>query len=159
MCLLLSDSVTSHYLKCLFCDSWCRYNFLVLIQNFPTSCLKNIFLQDGNGGIWLIDCNVYVAQEKGQRLVKCHAGDVMDLAVSPSKHFFVTLGIGGRFLVYNYLKRKIVFEHKFPARGCCLLWLPITVIQIQIYRIVWTDKSCWNDHCNDYLIGLNIFNF
>ncbi|KAL3267248.1 hypothetical protein HHI36_011381, partial [Cryptolaemus montrouzieri] len=87
------------------------------------------FAQDGNGGIWILDCNVYVTPEKGKKLIECHAGEVMDLAAAPSNNFFATLGSGGKFLVYNYLTKQIIFDHTFPAKGSCMLWLEVALVR------------------------------
>ncbi|KAK9870280.1 hypothetical protein WA026_006367 [Henosepilachna vigintioctopunctata] len=86
------------------------------------------FAQDGNGGIWLLDCNVYETPEQGKRLIKAHAGAAVDLAVAPFGNFFITLGIGGYFFVYDYIKREIIYEHKFPAKGQCIYWLSMLLI-------------------------------
>lgn len=61
------------------------------------------------------------------QLYKCHAGEVADIVACPWGHFFASLGVDGRFYLYNYVSKKMIFDHQFPAKGVCMLWLPLNV--------------------------------
>ncbi|CAG9762758.1 unnamed protein product [Ceutorhynchus assimilis] len=82
------------------------------------------YAQDGNGGIWLIDLNTDEEPKASQQLYVCHGGKVVGLAACPFGPYIATLGELGTFYLYNYLSKKRVLEHRFPAgatfRVCCL---------------------------------------
>ncbi|KAJ8984435.1 hypothetical protein NQ317_012498 [Molorchus minor] len=88
-----------------------------------------LWLQDGNGGIWLIDLNTEDEPRPSEQLYRCHAGEVRDIANCSFGPYFASLGEGGRLFIYNYLERKRLYEHCFPAKGTCLLWPSLEVVK------------------------------
>lgn len=83
--------------------------------------------QDGNGGLWRIDLNTETEVRPSEQLYQCHAGKVMDIAACPWGMYLASLGEDGRIQVYNYITRKLLFRHQFPAKGRAMIWLPIFV--------------------------------
>lgn len=84
-------------------------------------------IQDGNGGIWLVDLILRVDYEPSERLKVFHAGPIADIAPCPWGPFIASLGIAGTFFVYNYLKKDLVLNYKFIPQGRALIWLPLDV--------------------------------
>lgn len=84
--------------------------------------------KDGNGGIWRVDLTTEKAAEPPVQLYKCHAGGIADIATCPFGPYIATLGTDGYLFLYNYIHKTRVFQHQFPAKGTCMIWLPLTVI-------------------------------
>ncbi|KAG5898603.1 hypothetical protein JTB14_020979 [Gonioctena quinquepunctata] len=83
--------------------------------------------QDGNGGIWRLDLNIDREPEPPVQLYKCHAGKVVDIAACPTGPYLASLGKDGRFYLYNYMTKELVFHQEFPALGRCMIWPGIKV--------------------------------
>lgn len=103
-------------------------------------------MQDGNGGIWHIDLNTEKDPEPAIQLYKSHSGAVADIAASPWGSYFVTLGTDGRLYMYNYLTKRMIFHYQFPAKGKCLLWLPLNVSKL---------NNC-NTNSSQQIVGLRV---
>lgn len=85
------------------------------------------YAQDGNGGIWECDITPAYKPAEPQQLLKCHSGPIMAVQTSPTTHHVATLGRDGRLFMYDYSKRKMVFEHRFNSSGHAMIWLPVTL--------------------------------
>lgn len=105
--------------------------FFIIIKVLRLICIKLLFaFKDGNGGIWHIDLNTEKGSEPSVQLYKSHSGPVADIAASPWGNYFATLGTDGRFFVYNYMAKRMIYHHDFPAKGKCILWLPLGVSKL-----------------------------
>ncbi|XP_014247458.1 uncharacterized protein LOC106665516 [Cimex lectularius] len=87
----------------------------------------HFFLQDKNGGIWMIDLSLSANADPWTKILETHAGPISGLAPSPIGHYFATLGIDGKLLIQNNDKKKIVLTKTFPLKGTALLWLPLEI--------------------------------
>ncbi|XP_050303878.1 cilia- and flagella-associated protein 44 [Anthonomus grandis grandis] len=87
------------------------------------------YAQDGNGGIWLIDLNTEEEPQPSEQLFVCHGGKITGLATCPFATYVATLGELGTFYLYNYVTKRRVLDHKFPAGGVSLLWIPLEIDQ------------------------------
>lgn len=85
------------------------------------------YAQDGNGGIWLVDLALDTTFEPSEQLYWSHSGPVVDVAACPYGPYFASLGVDGRLIFYNYLKRSRIHTHQFKAKGRRMIWLPISV--------------------------------
>lgn len=61
------------------------------------------------------------------QLYKCHAGGVADIAPCPYGPYLATLGVDGRLFLYDYINKTMLFHYQFPAKGVCMLWVPLAV--------------------------------
>ncbi|KAK4886398.1 hypothetical protein RN001_002669 [Aquatica leii] len=101
-----------------------RIMFLGIYQQDDSN---NFFVQDGNGGLWDIDLNTKTNPKPPEQLYKCHGGAVADIAVYPWSNYLFSLGVDGRLQIYNYEKHEFLYSFQHPAKGSCLLYLPISV--------------------------------
>ncbi|KAK5643475.1 hypothetical protein RI129_007320 [Pyrocoelia pectoralis] len=83
------------------------------------------FVQDGNGGIWNIDLNTKTNPKPPIQLYKCHGGAIVDIAACPWGCYLASLGSDGRLQLYQYVKKKLVLSHHYPAKGTCMIWLSL----------------------------------
>lgn len=72
-----------------------------------------------------MDLTTEKVSEPPEQLYKCHAGGVADIATCPYGTYLATLGKDGYLFIYDYVRKIMVFKHKFPAKGVCMLWLPL----------------------------------
>lgn len=84
------------------------------------------------------------------QIYKCHAGKVVDLAPCPFDHYVASFGKDGRLYIYDYVQKKLVFDYEFPAKGCCMIWMPTEVEQMlnndradKTYNHVFLGYSFW----------------
>lgn len=84
--------------------------------------------KDGNGGIWRVDLTTEKQAEPPVQLYKCHAGAVADIASCPFATYLATLGTDGYLFIYDYIRKTMLFQHQFPAKGVCMIWLPLSVL-------------------------------
>ncbi|KRT85890.1 WD40 domain-containing protein, partial [Oryctes borbonicus] len=120
------------------------------------------YAQDGNGGLWKIDLTTELNVSPSVQLYECHAGRVVDIAVCPWGPYLVSLGEDGRIYLYNYITREKLLKYQFPAKGVCMLWLPLNVdtsgnILILGFddgnlRVIVLDISEWNESYNITLL-------
>lgn len=80
----------------------------------------------------MIDLTTVDDPQPPKRIYKCHAGEVVDLAVCPFDHYLASLGRDGRIFIYNYINKKMVFDFEFSAKGCCMLWPSTEVLYKKI---------------------------
>ncbi|XP_055610904.1 cilia- and flagella-associated protein 44 isoform X2 [Uranotaenia lowii] len=85
------------------------------------------YAQDANGGIWLCDITPTYESKEPQQLMKCHTGPIVAVQACPTANYVATLGSDGRLFMYDYVQRKMIFNHQFNSNGCAMLWFPITV--------------------------------
>ena len=84
-------------------------------------------MQDGNGGLWQIDLTTDINISPSVQLYRCHSGAVTDIASCPYGPYLASLGIDGKLQLRNYERRKLLFVHQFPAKGTCMIWMPLEV--------------------------------
>lgn len=85
------------------------------------------YAQDGFGGIWWCDLSTEVRPKQPKQLFRCHAGEIVAMDTSSITPHVATLGKDGRLYIYDYLEKKMVFDHQFMALGCDFIWLPVTL--------------------------------
>lgn len=85
------------------------------------------YAQDGFGGIWWCDLSTEVRPQQPKQLFRCHAGEIVAMDTSSITPHVATLGKDGRLYIYDYLEKKMVFDHQFMALGCDFIWLPVTL--------------------------------
>ncbi|XP_014209825.1 uveal autoantigen with coiled-coil domains and ankyrin repeats [Copidosoma floridanum] len=85
------------------------------------------YAQDGNGGLWLVDLSTMRTPEAPKKLLRCHAGPIMDMDAADWGPYAATIGQDGRLHVYDYLEKRLLLAHRFLDPGSCLLWLPCSV--------------------------------
>ncbi|XP_070154334.1 cilia- and flagella-associated protein 44 isoform X2 [Polyergus mexicanus] len=79
------------------------------------------YVQDGNGGIWLIDLHTPKA-ELPRKIFTCHAGAIADMDYATWGPFIVTLGKAGQLHIYNYTEKKLILVHNFNDIGSQIIW-------------------------------------
>ncbi|XP_014472910.1 PREDICTED: cilia- and flagella-associated protein 44 [Dinoponera quadriceps] len=84
------------------------------------------YAQDGNGGIWLIDLHTSKA-EMPRKIFTCHAGAVVDMDNATWGPFVATISKVGQLHIYNYMKKKLILDHKFHDIGSQVVWFPCKV--------------------------------
>ncbi|BES88257.1 Hypothetical protein NTJ_01061 [Nesidiocoris tenuis] len=85
------------------------------------------YLQDRNGGIWMLDLALKKNPKPWEMLYDCHSGPVLGLSASPAEYYFVAVGKGGKVILYNQLHKKLVVTRRFNEDGTSVLWLPMNV--------------------------------
>jgi WD40 repeat protein len=101
---------------------------MCLRKRYPDPRDTTYFAQDGNGGFWIIDLNTEDTPKESVQLYKCHAGKIVAIAPCPWGPYLVSLGEDGRLYLYAYQMKQFIFEHQFPAKGTCLIWLSPKVL-------------------------------
>ncbi|XP_022906281.2 cilia- and flagella-associated protein 44 [Onthophagus taurus] len=100
------------------------------------------YAQDGNGGLWLIDLTTELNVTPSRQLYFCHAGAISDMATCPYGNYFVSFGIDGRLQLYNYIKKSLLMVQQYPAKGKCMMWVPISVDPSGDVLILGFDDGC-----------------
>ncbi|XP_058463045.1 cilia- and flagella-associated protein 44 isoform X2 [Malaya genurostris] len=85
------------------------------------------YAQDSNGGIWLCDITPAYKPAAPIQLLKCHAGPIVSVQTSPTSQHVATLGADGRLFMYDYIERRMVFNHQFDSNGRAMQWLPVSL--------------------------------
>lgn len=86
-----------------------------------------LLLQDGNGGLWLVDLILRAEYEPAKCLRRFHAGPVADMQACPWGPYIASLGDAGSLHLYDYEQMVLVFRHVFNAKGRALIWVPLEV--------------------------------
>ncbi|XP_020280668.1 cilia- and flagella-associated protein 44 [Pseudomyrmex gracilis] len=91
--------------------------------NNPESTLW--YVQDGNGGIWLIDLDT--AQQVSRKIFTCSAGAIVDMASATWGPFVAALSAAGQLLIYNYTEKRLILAHRFNDVGSQVVWFPCQI--------------------------------
>lgn len=81
------------------------------------------YAQDGNGGIWFCDINIYDVPRPPHQLYSCVGGRVTAAQMSPCSPHILALSEAGKLFVYDYEQQKLLFEKQFNANGADILWM------------------------------------
>ncbi|XP_028044392.1 cilia- and flagella-associated protein 44-like [Rhopalosiphum maidis] len=82
------------------------------------------FIQDGNGGMWLVDIEMSTNAKPVRRLAKFHGGVITSLQSSPIGYFIATTSLDGWLHIYDVTNKKLVFTHDFKIPITSSIWLP-----------------------------------
>ena len=93
------------------------------------------YVQDGNGGLWLIDLGTFEETKQPRKFLTCHAGPITSMDVATWGPFVATCGEDGRLHIYNYLAKKLILVHKFRDKGSKVIWFPCSVNILHQSRI------------------------
>ncbi|XP_025203883.1 cilia- and flagella-associated protein 44-like [Melanaphis sacchari] len=86
--------------------------------------LYDYFIQDGNGGMWLVDIEVSKNAKPLRRLAKFHGGMITSLQPSPIGYFIATTSMDGWLHIYDVINKKLIFTHNFKVPITSSIWLP-----------------------------------
>lgn len=114
------------------------------------------YAQDANNGIWRLEIGPKRKSMASKLLFRCHGGEVIGLGVSSMSNHLATLGVNGSLHVYDYITSQLLVHHKFAGEGRDLLWLPRTVgnkyvarlLRIQMHWLEFSDCISWK--CASY---------
>lgn len=73
-------------------------------------------VQDGRGHLWKLNCSDY----EYMSVMDFHSGAITDMAVSDSINMAVTCSEDGTIKLWDYIRKKPVYERKFAGRAECM---------------------------------------
>ncbi|VVC29555.1 WD40/YVTN repeat-like-containing domain,WD40-repeat-containing domain,WD40 repeat [Cinara cedri] len=88
---------------------------------------QDYFIQDSNGGLWLVDIKVTANAKPLKRLAKFHGDQITSLQASPVDYFIATTSLDGWLHVYDVVNKKLIFMHNFAVPITSSIWLPLKI--------------------------------
>lgn len=86
------------------------------------------YIHDGNGVIWKSIIDSDFTSHSMEAIFRASSKDLVDAAVSPISHSFITLDARGVLCVYNYKSGEMVFHYRFRVAASSLVWCSKEVI-------------------------------
>ncbi|CAF4862679.1 unnamed protein product [Pieris macdunnoughi] len=104
-------------------------------------CLKHQkdmfwYAQDGNGGVWSLELEIDKIECNHRKVMTCHAGPVVAMAILRTHPILVTAGQDGALQAYNTDTHTLLARYQFQAAVTCLLYPPIDVDETSCIIIV-----------------------
>ncbi|CAB3223441.1 unnamed protein product [Arctia plantaginis] len=108
-------------------------------------CLKHQkdmywYAQDANGGIWTVDLEIDKLECNHHKVITCHAGSIVAMAVLRTQPILITGGEDGALHAYNTYSHTLLARYQFPVPISCIFYPPLDVDQTsKIFMVGFKD--------------------